>query len=172
MAAEKLNTETVCIIGKYYLVPCAIVKSGTTTHVVPVIGEKHKDPQFGVKYEHYHIDGRFTNGSGRKHRYDTSADGYTNGIVPLEDYGYLGSLSQFQGIEIRKRKCKRLTTGIIPPDRGEYIEWYSSYVGKSCAGKKCPHLGTQMLEYNNQLVCPLHNLKGCLKTELIIPINQ
>lgn len=41
-------------------------------------------------------------------------------------------------------------------------------VGKSCKGKKCPHFGTTMIEKDGVLICPLHNLKGSLKTSKIV----
>jgi uncharacterized Zn finger protein (UPF0148 family) len=41
-------------------------------------------------------------------------------------------------------------------------------IGKSCKGKKCPHFGANMIEKNGELVCPIHNLKGDLKTLKIV----
>lgn len=168
ITSNVVNTDTVLEIGKFYNVKCAEVKNGfnhNTFCYVPVIGEKHKDPQFGVDWVHYHIDGRF---STEKDYYDVDSLGRTNRVlsaVPIEkwqsDYVFK--------IVVKRRKCRRLTTGLIPPSHAnKYWDWYKTMVGKSCAGKKCPHLGTAMVEIEGQLICPLHSLIGNLKTNKII----
>ena len=153
-------------VGKFYKVPCAVLYNvfGEYKGCVPIIGEVHKDKQLGVDYFHYHIDGRF---SSITDYYTTDEYGKTNGIVSLEPIGDV--LTFCKRIEIKKKKCKRLTTGIKPPPSAKkYWNWYITMVGKSCKGKKCPHLGVDMFEVNGTLVCPLHNLIGDSKTEKII----
>lgn len=171
---ELVTESTPVVIGKFYLVKCAVMlQHSDGKYYVPIIGNLHKDPQFSVEREHYHIDGRFAKHDGCGQLYTVDAEGKTNGVVVPE------SAYRFYGIEIRKMKCKRRSTGLKPPLPGtkdfygrevgaKYWKWYKSMVGKSCKGSRCPHLGTQMSEQNGVLVCPLHDLHGSVKDEVII----
>lgn len=153
-------------IGKFYNVRCAKVKRNFKKKfvLVPIIGDSHIDSQFNITFEHYHIDGRFT---ARNSFYNVDSLGRTNKIIQLDK-----SDRWFDSVEkivIVRKKCLRLTTGINPPANSfKYNKWYDSMIGKKCEGKKCPHLGTEMLEANGQLVCPLHNLKVSLTTNLVV----
>lgn len=152
------NTEL--IVGKYYNVTCAIMNYADNTKTyIPVIGMPHSDPQFGAARKHYHIDGRFY----REQHAD--GKGQTNHPVWVE-----GLNSEcFAGITVLRKQCKRLTTGLKLYSPGNpYKDWYDTMIGKSCAGRKCPHRGTYMLERDGRLLCPLHNLQGDIKTEVII----
>lgn len=161
-----VDDTTELIVGKMYDVKCAVVMNRNTfIGHVPIIGDKHKDPQFGVNFHHYHIDGRFFN-ENKAARVDR--DGKTNLILQADHEPNRNYVTE---IVIKRKKCIRLTTGVNPPDAsrdGRYDNWYKSMVGKSCAGKKCPHLGAMMKEENGKLVCPLHGLKGCIEKEVII----
>ncbi|MFT3679464.1 MAG: hypothetical protein QM791_04275 [Ferruginibacter sp.] len=174
-----VDLNTALQVGQTYNVRCAkmVNKSGSNFYYMPVIGEIHNDNQFGFPDKHVHIDGRFV---GIKEMV----------LLPIDEEGKTNTVCSFRPcaseyvvseIVIRRRKCKRLTTGIKPPDRfrknwmGEtvkqaerYWAWYDSMIGKSCKGRRCPHLGTTMHEDNGVLICPLHNLHGCIKTEIII----
>lgn len=156
---DNINVE----IGKFYKVRCAkIMRHDKFIEYVPVIGICHKDISFGVRNNHYHIDGRFVV---KKSTYYTPT-GYTNKILSSDKGPYF--LDFVAEIVTKTMKCKRLSTGILPGGNEPYHKWYISMVGKSCAGKKCPHFGTIMHEVDGVLVCPLHGLKGNLKTEVII----
>lgn len=141
-----LTPDITPIVGKYYKVPCAKMVSVHIRKVlyVPVIGELHADPQFGVSDIHYHIDGRF---SQQGYPYGVNNHGRTNAIVyPNADIIQAGYL--FQGVIWRKKKCLRKETGLRPPSPDElphyksgrrYAKWVKSMKGKSCKGKRCPH---------------------------------
>lgn len=157
-------------VGKTYKVRCIELLNSfdEVFAVVPIIGELHRDPQFGANKMHYHIDGRFaSNNCPIPHE-----DGKTNHVVWAEDLFDDWRPYSVGNIVYRRLKCKRESTGIIPPKKGKYQDWYSSFVGKSCKGKKCPHLGQEMIEENGLLVCPLHNLKGCPEKEVIVPFTS
>jgi len=158
-----LKEDTEVIIGKYYMVPHAKLKHGNATSYVAIIGGKHKDQQFGTNKMHWHVDGRF------RHKYydfKPNNDGKTNQVVWEEHHSY----EPVKEIVFRRKKCLRLTTGIEPPNYAKkYFDWYRTMIGKSCAGKKCPHLGTTMHESGGELVCPLHDLRGCPTQEIIFP---
>lgn len=51
------------IPGKYYWVMCAVLRRDNNKELryIPIIGIDHADPQFGVTYRHFHVDGRFSN---------------------------------------------------------------------------------------------------------------
>lgn len=155
-------------VGKYYKVVCMECRYLGKIIFVPIFDLLHKDPQFTHPYHHYHLDGRFV---GKKVQSQFSMKGgRTNCAVWTDEPNNKG------WIPIRKviktLKCKRNEAGLITNHLNKssrYWKWYDSMIGKSCAGKKCPHLGTEMLERNGKLVCPLHNLVGDIKTELIIP---
>ncbi len=164
-------------VGKYYNVKCAMMSNGRDYYYMPIIGEPHNDKQFGFTDKHYHIDGRFVTEKERK-KLSITIDGKTNAVCSLPPSN---SYYQVDRILIQKRKCKRLTTGINPPRkyerdfRGkmkaeEFWNWTETMIGKSCKGKKCPHLGTMMVEQNGMLVCPLHNLQGCITSEVIVSV--
>jgi hypothetical protein len=164
-------------IGKMYNVKCAIMSNGESSHIIPIIGEPHNDKQFGFSDKHYHIDGRFITKKDRNN-YTVTEDGKTNAVCPLPP---TSSYYKVVDIIIKKRKCFRLTTGINPPLRNEtdfrgkpkaekFWAWADTMIGKSCKGKKCPHLGTMMEEQNGMLLCPLHNLQGCITSEVIVSV--
>jgi uncharacterized Zn finger protein (UPF0148 family) len=50
----------------------------------------------------------------------------------------------------------------------KYEEWYLGFLGKHCKGRKCPHFGTDMIEKDGVLICPMHGLTADLKTLKII----
>ena len=164
----KIVDETTEVeVGKYYNVQCFVLEGWKGESIyVPILGKPHADPQFGISSEHYHIDGRFAKIGDR---FNVNEKGQTNAILATNQL-------DFQGLVIKRRRCKRLTTGINPPDRpidetsgaGKYWKWYDTMVGKSCKGRRCPHLGTTMREENGILVCPLHNLHGSIEKEIII----
>ena len=150
------------IVGKFYNVRCAKMDYSGKIEYVPIIGIEHADAQFGVNFKHFHIDGRF------KSNY-VDENGFTNSILSTDGVANSAFIGKFRGIEIRRRKCLRLTTGIKPPKiKGKYTAWYNSMIGKSCKGKKCPHLGTEMVERDGRLICPIHKLQGCPSTLQII----
>ena len=149
-------------IGKFYWVKCGDVESDSGSIIyknLPIIGKSHTDPQFGVDFSHYHVDGRFT-------KMVVDNLGLTNCIY---GDGKNKNIYHLTRIQYRKKKCIRTTTGIKPPPSSDnYDKWYQTFFGKSCKGKKCPHLGTKMLEHDGKLICPLHNLTGCVDKEIII----
>jgi hypothetical protein len=155
-------------VGEFYNIRCAklINHLGTFIKYVPVIGDAHRDKQFGFDYTHLHIDGRFAS-SNPASDYSVREDGTTNGVVL---FGEVADCNHFaKEIVVRKMKCRRLGTGINPPvEAKKYFDWKKSMIGKSCKGKKCPHLGFEMIESNGLLVCQLHNLIGSIDTETII----
>ncbi|MBO9674444.1 MAG: hypothetical protein J7577_13435 [Sphingobacteriaceae bacterium] len=168
MALLKAHEHEQLEVGKFYLVATAVLvyKNGDKESVAvnPLL---HNDKQFGFVDDHYHVDGRF--GSVIDHPYFIDFWGRTNRVVSKTEF--VESLT----IEYRKRKCMRVNTGIDPPlphnqygNGKQYWNWYRNMLGKSCKGKKCPHLGVTMREQNGVLICPLHNLTGCITTETII----
>ena len=170
-----VNDKTILEVGKFYYVKCAIMSNGEREYFIPVIGEAHNDNQFGFKDKHLHIDGRFTTRQNHS-ELDINKEGLTNHVCSFDPSRSLFTIKE---IVIKRLKCKRLTTGINPPNRkkldwlgrkikSKYYDWVDTMIGKSCKGKKCPHLGTMMLEKDGMLVCPLHNLKGCLTSEVIV----
>lgn len=155
-------------VGKYYEVVCALLQSKYSDRIiiVPIIDLLHKDAQFGADHFHYHIDGRFV--TKKMQLAFCMNGGKTN--VPIWTDKDVDNYWIFKLTTTIKLKCKRTETGlIINHFMRDYWVWYRSMIGKSCKGKRCPHLGTQMLERNGQLVCPLHNLVGCKEKEIIIP---
>jgi hypothetical protein len=162
-------------IGAYYDVPCVelrMVPDGRVYHI-PVIDYLHADAQFGFPEKHYHVDGRFEMDP-RMLQHFRLDNGHTyNVIVPDANSHYI-----FKRIISKSLKCVRLYTGLNfpqepnPRQQGKlslYQAWYKSYVGKVCEGKRCPHFGTEMLEKDGMLVCPLHNLTADPETLLIVP---
>ena len=170
-----VDENTVVEVGKFYSVRCAKMTryANDFTYYMPIIGIAHEDNAFAPALgKHFHVDGRFV---GIEGQHIAFYEGFTNQVCEFErpfhkENPYKMFVSE---VVIRRRKCKRILTGIKPPkgayNKGKYADWYNSMVGKSCAGKKCPHLGTVMHESDGKLICPLHNLHGCLKTEKIIP---
>lgn len=160
--------QSILKVGKVYTVPHAILErlNGQVSKV-PINPFKHKDPQFGADFYHYHIDGRFSMDSWAR-RHFAIERGLTNHAI--HDTGYY----VMKGIVHIDKRCIRLTTGTKPPlanwkgEISKWAKWKETMVGKSCAGRKCPHLGTTMIEINGKLICHLHALEGDLQTEVII----
>lgn len=155
-------------IGKYFMVKCAKMGNGDGEYYwCPIIGEEHADNQFDFHHKHYHVDGRFIGKSKHLH---INSDGHCNTVCAKHIPGK-PHLFELIEIKLQRRKLYRTTTGIIPPNprwhkKSKYWKWVEKMKGKSCAGKKCPHLGTEMMERDGRLVCPLHNLMG--KDDVII----
>jgi hypothetical protein len=148
-------------VGKFYLVKCAkmLEQYSGKIHYTPIIGEKHSDDAFGVFWDHYHIDGRFTDNKTNE-RFDI-VNGHTNVIIATDrkDYPHI-----FQGIELKKKKCQRLITGIEPPEYArakKYWDWRKSMSGKKVRNGICPHRGVKMHDKGDVFVCPLHGLVAC-----------
>lgn len=161
------------IVGQYYDVPCAEIELDDSNHYfIPIFDLLHADKQFGFPHEHYHIDGRFHMHPRMQHQLSVQSGHTSTIIVPSETNFY-----KFIGLVIQNLRCERLKTGLIIPYQPTekqkpkvdlYKNWYAGFVGKICEGRKCPHLGTQMLEKNGKLVCPLHNLTADIKTRKVI----
>ena len=161
------------VLGQIYEQSCAIVKTfDGKEYAIPVFAHLHADPQFGFPHEHYHIDGRFYMEPRMYHQYHLQ-HGFTNAVIKRE-----GQEPKFLRIEVRQVRCIRKETGLSfptnPTDRQRdnlenYDRWYETYIEKSCQGKRCPHYGTEMLEKNGLLVCPMHHLTADVQTLKIIP---
>ena len=161
--------------GMVYTRPCAIVKMDDgREYAIPIFDFLHADPQFGFPHEHYHIDGRFYLEPRMRQEYCLD-NGHTNAVIKTK-----GGSPTFLRIEQRSLKCIHDQAGLkfpaTPTERqrrnlAKYERWYSGFVGKTCEGKRCPHYGTEMLEKNGLLVCPLHELKADPHTLLILPRN-
>jgi len=160
-------------VGEFYNVTCAeIMMDDGRNYLLPIFDNLHADKQFGFRHEHYHIDGRFEMHPRMKHEFNLQSGHTASVILPQGGKHYL-----FIGIVSQELKCERITTGLaIPKSPNEmqrtriesYNKWYESYIGKICEGRKCPHLGTNMIEIDGMLVCPLHNLTAKLSDLQII----
>jgi hypothetical protein len=119
-------------------------------------------------FTHYHIDGRFEMAPRLRH-YFKIEDGHTSSVIWSE-----GSTNyRFLAIQIRQFRCERSYTGLVLPEFQtagmiSYEQWYNGFIGKRCLGRKCPHFGTDMLEKDGLLVCPMHHLTADLKNLQII----
>lgn len=148
--------------GHSYQVPCALIrlKEDGREYAIPVFEHPHTDEQFNFPHRHYHIDGRFEIHPRMKHRFQIE-DGYTlTVILPGGSKTY-----DFIGLQNRLLICERSVTGLLfpaqstnPENLAAYEQWYRGFIGKTCKGRQCPHLGTEMLEQNGTLVCPMHHL--------------
>lgn len=164
------HEQSVLIVGKYYSVAHAVLltKDGKK-HYVPINPFKHKDPQFGADFYHYHIDGRFGMTRWALNWFNV-IDGKTNMAVSEDEKSFnVTARYKIENIVYRTKRCLRTTTGVKPPVYAtSYFKWYNTMVGKKCTGRKCPHFGTVMVEDNGKLVCPMHGLRGDMEKEIII----
>lgn len=155
-------------VGKYYLVPVAKVKDVYLDKIVfiPIIGHLHKDKEFGVNHDHYHIDGRFV--GNRQFSGLPISEGFTNTIIGTE---VTGIRYVFIGKTTKKLKCRRNTTGVMPPKyeyAKKYWDWRETMNGAKIKNGICPHRGVRMQDKGEYLICPLHGLIGCkVKNEII-----
>jgi hypothetical protein len=165
-------------IGKKYNVCCAKLrwKDDEQIYYIPVFKHLHADPQFGVIHQHYHIDGRFEIHPRMRHWLKINNGHTASVIVTHAQSGYI-----FEGIQWQSLKFERFETGLFfdpspnekqIENRSKYNEWYLGYIGHQCKGRRCPHYGTEMLEKDGNLVCPLHHLTADLETLKIIPAKN
>lgn len=163
-------------IGEYYWRPCAEIMTipDGRIYYIPVFDHLHSDRQFDFPDEHYHIDARFEMEPRMKQQFNCW-NGYTAAVIVPKGL----STYSFLSIAKTKVKCERQDTGLrIPESPNEkqllkvekYKNWYNSFIGKKCEGKLCPHYGTEMLEKDGLLVCPMHNLSADLHTQRIIKV--
>ncbi|MEA5402661.1 hypothetical protein VB776_07035 [Arcicella sp. DC2W] len=169
-----IDETTQLTVGKSYPIRCAKMKDGA---IIPLIGKRHADPELGVVGEHYHIDGRFFLPKSVTEKYQIDDEGRTNVILCADELDI--DWNCIVELLVKQKKCVRLTTGVNPPSREatsiwshlkglKYYKWYDKFLGKEVKENICPHLGTKMIEQDGVLVCPLHNLKACKKSKLII----
>lgn len=161
-------------VGEHYSTSCAeISMDDGQIYYVPVFDLLHADTQFGFPHMHYHIDGRFHLHPRIQHLLNVRSGHTASVIVPEGSTTY-----RFIGIVKHQLKCERLKTGLAIPANptaqqqekiARYNTWYNSFIGRSCEGKKCPHYGTEMLEKDGYLVCPMHDLHADRKTLKVIP---
>jgi len=193
---DKAHEQSNLIVGKYYLV--AHVKSVKTVEhyymgskesystefIVPVIPILHDDKQFDFEHKHYHIDGRFHMEDRVKREFSVFGRKTSEVVTDYKSDTWNITISD---VFYLRRKCQSLETG-LPIDENIarmgvnnvskglklIIKWMDTMVGKSCKGRICPHKGAIMQEVNGKLICPMHNLMGCAKTEKIIrqPLGQ
>lgn len=161
-------------IGKSYEVTCAELqwKGDGLLFYIPVFDHLHADPQFGFPHEHYHIDGRFEIHPRMRHWFKI-IDGHTLTVIVKNNKGSY----RFLKLVKRRLRYERTATGLLFSQQQEeaptenllkYREWYKTFVGSSCKGRHCPHYGTEMLETDGLLVCPMHHLTADLGTMQII----
>lgn len=157
------------IVGHFYEVPCAELRwrEDARIYQIPVIDHLHADPQFGFAEAHYHIDGRFEIEPRMRHQLRV-ANGHTASVIVQKC-----SLYELVGVRKQMVKCTGKTTGLRLPEPGDhaalYQNWYKGYIGKECKGRRCPHFGTEMLEQDGRLVCPLHHLVADKATLKVVP---
>ena len=160
-------------IGEEYWVPCAeIMMNDGRLYYIPVLDHLHVDPQFDFPHEHYHIDGRFYIHPRMEHQFQIEKGWTSSVIVPETSTSY-----RFLSIAVQYIKCERLSTGLVIPTKptdsqrsklAKYEEWYHGYIGRICKGRKCPHFGTEMLEKDGVLICPMHGLTADSATLIIV----
>jgi hypothetical protein len=161
-------------VGEYYKITCAeiMMKGDGGIYHIPVFNHLHADPQFGFHQKHYHIDGRFYVHPRIIHQFSIK-DGYPAAVIVRE----YGGTYTFVRVIVKEIQCVRVETGLMIPDSPTkeqkpkvdlYDRWYQGFVGQICAGRKCPHLGTDMLEKDGKLVCPMHNLMADMQSLKII----
>jgi hypothetical protein len=161
-------------VGEYYKIICAeiMMKGDGGVYHIPILDHLHADPQFGFHHKHYHIDGRFYVHPRIAHQFSIK-DGHTAAVIVPEG----GGTYNFVRVTSREIQCIRLGTGLVIPDKPTkeqkpkielYNRWYRGFVGQLCTGRKCPHLGTDMLEEDGKLVCPMHNLTADIQSLKII----
>lgn len=172
------HKQSELVVGKIYSVCHARLlfrRRTTTKRLIPILPLLHKDTQFGADFMHYHIDARFHISNFLKEWFRIE-NGITNTAIihHIEEYKKIVTY-EVLGLTYINKKCIGLQTGVNPPIRKKYsgglslwAVWYESMIGKSCAGRKCPHLGTTMMKQGDRLVCPMHNLIGSVKKEVII----
>jgi hypothetical protein len=124
-------------IGKFYLVPCVrILKHGENW--LPVLGEKHGDPELGSSFEHYHFDLRFPTAKIAE-RYFFLKDGLQLSGKVVNDSKIL------LGPELKTKRCSRTTTGIYWPTAQKNETWlafwakYENEILHDC--RICPYRG-------------------------------
>lgn len=166
---QKVEDVSDLIIGEYYLVAHVNIKNehhgiiDIDVQIIPIWHNDSKD--FGIKTSHYHIDGRFVANTSNVARYFRVTDGMTATLVSNELS--LGKTQEMSEIFYKKKKCIRVETG-VPGVKFHKPAFFEKYKGKSCKGKKCPHWGAKMTNIDGVLVCPMHGLRGCLETEIIL----
>lgn len=155
-------------VGKWYLVAHAEMKNNLTNNIwdwIPVIPIAHTDSFAPHVDTHYHLDMRFCINSTIKYKFNIRNNQSEVPVVINDAWQY-----KAHKIVYKRKKCISLNTGLNlnrVHEEHDFFKWVNSMKGKSCKGRKCPHFGATMNEVNGELVCPMHGLKGDIKTEII-----
>jgi len=155
---SELTTEP--IVGKFYLVECALWYDEWT----PIIGPKHNDKEIGIPSEHYHKDIRFMPSGTFAAPYKRLQE-----AGPSAELNYSLLPGQITCIKTKRMKCLRpmplLIPSAFPNPKAHKIfrKLDRMYVGRKVLCGKCPHrdlpLESLPKDENGHVVCNGHGLK-------------
>lgn len=166
---DELTTEPV--VGKYYLVPCAVDLPYAKAH--PIFGLAHRDVEFfNFDVEHFHNDVRFMTlrflhlvCNEEFWRYE-------------EDWAARVVLTQVFRVDVprrfeyRRMKCVRQMPdffNMLHEKNAQNLE--AAFANKPLNCGKCPHRGTDLRSMpteNGVTVCPSHGLCADVKEQKIV----
>ena len=157
------------IVGRYYLVRCVKLGSGSGHGWWPVTGSVHEDADLGIPHPHLHHDVRFM--SEHECRNEWRDIGHVMWMV-------LRTTAITVAAQYRRRKCQRVQTSFPLPARArdttsfeEHQQRHVGMVAEAC--RTCPHRGMRLtalpVEADGGVTCPGHGLRWNATTGALMP---
>lgn len=167
---DELKTQPV--IGKYYLVPCAV--SPHWSKSVPVLGPAHSDAdRLAFKLDHWHYDVRFWGFIDLQSAYPIAIRTRRPDDLSLIARWYMSHVIAVHdsSVAYKRRKCYRAMPDLQEPESAtsrliiQKLRADFSTQNLNCG--KCPHRGidlSSMPSDNGLIKCPGHGLIWDAKT--------
>ena len=171
-------------VGKHYMVKCALYRLGHFGNNVkiwlPILGERHADPEIANPKHHYHLDVRFIPNLVLRRLWGGEFDPRRILVMGCE--------IDLPPTKIRRLRCVRQFIPIHPPgficeeingisfEKFEKLMASSQVIAKDGC-KFCPHKGTPLdcaptIGVDNQVECPGHGLTWDLISLRLIERNR
>lgn len=137
------ETREFPVVGEFYYVDCIVIGHKT----MPVLGPAHYDLDFGIKFQHYHLDQRFM----------------THEQIVDWDVIFWHAKGN-EEIETKLMACVRsnFPVGVHLGGIEDKYKGKEAVRDKKTGGFLCPHKGTYLGNIrptNGCVKCPMHGLK-------------
>ena len=166
-------------LGAFYLVPCVLVPLGFYgLKFVPVIGPKHRDPELGADWEHWHVDWRFVP-EVTIQRASASVIPSPHGKVVSNDNPDRWGARELTGApHLKRRKCRRQMPDFPASPKPAWAAMEAAQRARCDRlkdGHTCPHRGIDLRQFekaDGTAVCPGHGLRWNLRTGLLLARHE
>ena len=174
---QKITEAIEVVVGKYYLVPHAVIDScGVLGYkkgdLVPLLFPAHEDKELGLPILHYHFDTRFLPVSKLERKVDLQQKDGTKAKISLYQAHVIKATS-VKEIVWKKRRCLRSPAAFPYNDTINPV--LEPLYQDAIAGDVCPHRGISLVGCpveGEARVCPGHGLRWHINTGKLLTDHE